>query len=198
MKRRTLLTAATTAPLLMTLAGSAASAEDAPVTAPVPDPQVYARRDEVPSLEETAVSVPLLWSVQPGPAGDLSNRTSNVNAPLLVLPFPWRLLSVDFVFDLGLGVERYPASDDDYWTFALLNASHSRPTRRISTYATRTVLSGGAEPIVQRRRWAPAGTMDAEARVFDTDGALYLNATRTGTPPTLVGPSLATLRYARA
>lgn len=158
-----------------------------------PDLTPYALQSEVPSIEEVAVSVPLLWPAMANPI-NRDTTTATRTCPLLCLPYSWYLLSVEMVWGATVAT-----SDTDYWTVGVQN----RDTDASSTVtiATKTTQVTGGEAITIDRPWRfDSGSFDAGARLFDVDQTLRVSTTPTNpgaTLPSLSGPSVAVVRYAR-
>ena len=146
----------------------------------------FARKDEVPSIEETVYAVQLAWA-GPSPISRLATDLGHRQTPILVAAYPTRLLGIDFACNTDI-----PASDTNYWSFEVENASG----QVIVAQDTRA-SSGGA--ITTRVGWSfDAQTFDPVTRNLEQGATLMLDVWGTGAPPELSGPMLLTVRYARS
>lgn len=145
----------------------------------------YADETEVPSLEETLFSVPVL-----NPAGGFDfPDTRSREVPLLVAPFPLTVLSLNLVFNSSTD-----SSGSDFWTFNLLRSTAVPPAgnRLIATKDT------SGDKIHRDIGWDLSSVLfDPAERKLGVNETLQLQPVPTGSPGNLGGPIIATVRYAR-
>lgn len=155
----------------------------------VVDLAAYARKDQVPSLEETITSTQLAWGGQTDSV-TLEAATVGVGGRgslLMIAPFPLIVLSVDLAFNQTL-----PASATNYWTFTLRN----HVTVGTRTDIVSMSMTAGTGGDWERVSFANA-VWDPNNRLLPAGNKLGLWAFVTGAPVNLSGISNATIRYAR-
>lgn len=156
----------------------------------VVDLSAYARKDQVPSLEETLAVAALQWN---GQADNMDLTVAGTSAGgrgcvLLTAPVPLIVLSVDVVVNATI-----PASGTNYWTLML---------RRHTDVGNRTDITSKALTAGTTAAWENISfstqAWDDNARLLAAGQSLALWGFITGTPTQdLAGPSTATVRYAR-
>lgn len=159
------------------------------VPSAVVDLSPYARKDQVPTLEETVTSTQLAWG---GQTDSVTLETATVGVGgrgslLMIAPFPLIVLSVDLAFNQTL-----PASSTNYWTFTLRN--HVTVGTRTDIVSMNMTAGTGGD--WERITFANA-VWDPSNRLLPAGNKLALWAFVTGAPVNLSGISNATIRYAR-
>ena len=137
-------------------------------------PPDYALRDEVPTLEELAVSAQL---------GDVRGTTSH---PLFIAPFPCEVRQVSLVQWYG----SVPANDRRFWAIKLWRVRAGAS----ADIAVKTTRRTGGEGVRARIAWAFDQVPFGAARSLDKGDVVALAFYQTGGPPPLKRLA-ATLRY---
>ncbi|MGH3500927.1 MAG: hypothetical protein ACRDQA_08540 [Nocardioidaceae bacterium] len=144
---------------------------------------LYAVRTEVPSIEETLVSMVVSWGQAADPR-DMVASDGNRNCPVLVAPYPLTILSVDMVFNADIA-----SNANNYWTLQVCHGPANVIVEKTSH----------DEAITNGQGWSfDSQVFDPGRRTFDEGDVLYVVClAATGSPSDLLGPSTITVRYAR-
>lgn len=154
------------------------------------DLSAQARKDQVPSIEETLTATTLLWDGQTNPihlAPGTAGATGR-NCPILTAPFPLIVLSCDVAFNGAI-----TASATNYWTLRLRR--HNTLSDRVDIVSKS--LAGGIVNTLLTQNFDDE-VWDPDNRLLGVGQTLGFWAIPTGTPAsTIEGPSVVTVRYAR-
>ena len=142
-------------------------------------------RDQVPTLEELFVAVPIMFPGETNPINWTSGATREL--AIFTAPYPLRLLSLDFTFNTSL-----PASNTQYIS---ITAERTRADGLSENF-----ISTQTKAIVADAHWDWTQPMVEGYRSLATGEQFGLQFASFGfgsTPPALNGPHVVTCRYAR-
>jgi hypothetical protein len=141
---------------------------------PAVDTSAFARRDEVPALGETFVSVPLLFPGEPNML-NLTSGTSRENA-LFVAPFPLTLTTAWLTTNNNVNI-----STTAYWTFDLERTDAAGADNEVLISRTDSRAAG----IWGDNSFELIGAMNASTKLLGTGQILHIQCTPTGAPAAL-------------
>lgn len=153
------------------------------------DLSAYARKDQVPSIEETLVSVVPMFKGQAQPFQvDPATVSVGRNCPIFTAPYPLIVLSCDVVINGAL-----TASASNYWQLKLRR--HNTLSDRVDIVTKN--LDDGLVNTFQPINF-DSDVWDAGNRKLGVGQTLAFWVLGVGSPPdTLEGPMSVTVRYAR-
>lgn len=150
----------------------------------LPDHSIYPTTDQVPSLEETFVSVTL-----GNPAGGHNfPDTRSREVPVLSAPFPLTILSAHLLCNA-----RIEADPSNYWTLNLFRGDTSAtPDNHLMA------SKSSADQTIRRDVGWPFDVLfDPTHRHLGVNETMHFQPVPTGSPGDLAGPNILTVRYAR-